>query len=156
MNEQEFDTFYLEKFRKGHQNDFEAVFGSLYRPVCEMASKVTRSTAEAEDICSEAFIKLFEARERFENFQYIKAFLYLTVRNLSLNYLRNSQLQHKRQKEMICLAEPGDDVQTLEAEIIHNENIKTDLRRDRKSTLKGFRHTPLPFDERRQMIACLS
>lgn len=125
MSEKELDINQLERFRKGDRQAFQTIFTLLNKTVCEIAYKVTGSAAEAEDICSDAFIKLFENRERIENFQHLKGFLYTITRNLSLNYLRKTEIHHKSHRELSYLAgDPSGWEQAIEEAIIYNELIR--------------------------------
>jgi RNA polymerase sigma factor (sigma-70 family) len=125
MHEKEFDIDHLEKFRNGNRQAFQAVFELLYKPVCELAFKVTGSYNDAEDICSEAFIKVYETKDRFESFQHIKAFLYTTAKRLSLNYLRNAEIHQRSHKEIAYLSSNLSAwEQILDEEIIFNELLR--------------------------------
>ncbi|HRQ50054.1 MAG TPA: sigma-70 family RNA polymerase sigma factor, partial [Agriterribacter sp.] len=63
----------------------------IYFPVLRRyALQITRiSSAEAEDVVGEVFVKLWERRTRFTHFGEVKGFLYTSVRNACLNVARD-------------------------------------------------------------------
>lgn len=73
-------------------NDELMQYIKLYHStVYRLALSYVRNTAEAEDICQEAFIKLMESTEAFASPENRKAWLIRVTVNLSKNYLRSSR-----------------------------------------------------------------
>jgi len=79
---------------------FDFVFDSYYTSLCYFAFQLTGNLPEAEDIVSESFQKFWERRHNFHLLTNIKAFLYITVRNTCLNYIRSNSKQQKRTQEL--------------------------------------------------------
>lgn len=94
----------MEAFRKGDEQGLAFFFKIHYRPLCYFVTKLIQDEVEAEDIVSLAFVKLWERRKNFESPQRIKAFLYISCRNASLNFLkqlkRKTVLQQEYQKHL--------------------------------------------------------
>jgi RNA polymerase sigma-70 factor (family 1) len=63
--------------------------------LCSFANKYVNNIGEAEDTTQEVFIQVWEQREKFENISHIKSFLYLSVKNKCLNYLKHKAVQEK-------------------------------------------------------------
>lgn len=57
--------------------------------MCSVADRYLCDEMQSKDIAQEAFIKLWDKREEFADIVSIKSYLYITVRNLSLNYIRD-------------------------------------------------------------------
>jgi len=78
-------------FNNGDKRAFEQVFKAYHSPLVTFAHKLTGHLDEAEDAATEAFLKLFEKRSQFKTENSIKAFLYVTVRNRCLNFLKGKK-----------------------------------------------------------------
>jgi RNA polymerase sigma-70 factor (family 1) len=121
MDHLEFNPDIIHEFKKGDPQAFTAFFQFHYRPLCYFATQLTGSSAEAEDIVKDTFVKLWYKHADFENPQNIKAFLYITTRNACLNFLRHQQVKESSRKELIYLeASRGD-------ELVLNQLIRTEL-----------------------------
>ncbi|MGM0507380.1 MAG: RNA polymerase sigma-70 factor [Bacteroidota bacterium] len=76
-----------------HSSDiaFNHLFRALYEPLVRFAMKYTRSKATACDIVQDIFVQLWQQRSEINPEQSIRSWLYTSVRNRSLNYLRDHQ-----------------------------------------------------------------
>ena len=68
---------------------FESLFYELYPRLCALADHYLNDEEQSKDIVQEAFLNLWSMKETGKNIQSMKAYLYTSVRNSSLNYLRN-------------------------------------------------------------------
>ena len=68
---------------------FESLFYVLYPRLCALADHYLNDEEQSKDIVQEAFLNLWSMKETGKNIQSMKAYLYTSVRNSSLNYLRN-------------------------------------------------------------------
>ncbi len=80
-----------ERIRDGEERAFRELFDALYDPLLRFAHSLVRDAATAEDLVQEAFVRLWDRRDTFVPGQPLRAYLYRTVRNLSLNHLRDDQ-----------------------------------------------------------------
>jgi RNA polymerase sigma-70 factor (ECF subfamily) len=88
MKEQ-LDSNMLAAFIQGEQKGFSAVFDAWYNEIRYFTHKLISNREEAEDITIDTFSKLFKIHNHFSNEAGIRAFLYVTARNNSFNYLRD-------------------------------------------------------------------
>lgn len=75
---------------------FEALFQINYRPLCASAYRIVQSKDIAEDIVQDVFIKLWEKRNSLTINASLKAYLFQSVVNQSINYnkkYRNAQIR---------------------------------------------------------------
>lgn len=75
------------------QNDFSRLFKEWYAPICYFADSLLKDAKTAEDVATDAFIRLWENHEQFKNSLSCKAFLYKVVRNRCLNLLRHKKVE---------------------------------------------------------------
>lgn len=77
----------------GGEAGFEALFKEFYDRLVYFAFQFVYDKDQARDIVQDAFIKYWNQREEvLDNKAAIKNFLYSTVRNASLNYIRHSKI----------------------------------------------------------------
>lgn len=93
------DSTILTGFHQGDERAFRQLFHHFYPALYNFTKKLTSDPEEAKDIVSHTFQKLFERNKLFETETNIKAFLYITARNNSLNYLNSQKTKTNRQRE---------------------------------------------------------
>lgn len=70
---------------------FEQLFREHFAPLCHFAAQFVQDTDSARDITQKVFIKLWENREHIDPQKSIRSYLYTSVRNRCLNYLRDQK-----------------------------------------------------------------
>ncbi len=80
---------WARRIRASDPAAFEAFFRALHGPLVHYAEGFVYDGAIAGDMVQEAFIRIWEGRERIDPGQSLKAFAYRTVRNLCLNRIRD-------------------------------------------------------------------
>ena len=99
----------MEGFRLGHQKCFTEVFNLFYASLCHYSLKITQDQAVAEDIVEDSFIKIWERRDMFFEINVLKSYIYTTVRNASLNWI-------KKDRNIIFLSENIEQVVLFDAD----------------------------------------
>ena len=112
------DTISIAAFQNGDLGAFNRVFNFFYKRVCFFAAGIVSENC-AEDIVQDAFVKLWERRESFNNLNAIKAFLYLTTKNSCINYYRHQKVVDKFESvQTEGLTESNIIHQLIEAEVL--------------------------------------
>lgn len=78
----------MNKEWDGSEASFRNLFDEFYPALCLFAYGYVKDEAEAADIVQECFLTFWNSRAKFDNYLKIKSFLYIIVRNCSLNYIR--------------------------------------------------------------------
>ncbi|WP_421918821.1 RNA polymerase sigma-70 factor [Marinifilum sp.] len=91
----------FKRIRSGDVKAFEELFNQLYPSMCVVAREYVKDNDIAEDIAQEAFIKLWNCREKYNSISSLKSFLYVMVKNLSLNYLKRDKLGNQYTDSLI-------------------------------------------------------
>lgn len=91
------DKELIDAFQQGDQNAFRQVYARYYRQLYYFARKMTNNPEEAKDIVTETFLKLWNRCGNFESLTNIKAFLFISARNASVNYLKSEQSQRRKE-----------------------------------------------------------
>ena len=75
------------------KKEFKQFFDSHYPLLCLFAQKYVQDADVASDMVQEAFVKLWNGREEFENKNAVKGFLYTVTRNNCLNCLKHDKVK---------------------------------------------------------------
>ena len=90
-NQQDSIQITISKFRDGDIDAFENIFYQLHPRLCSFSSRSTKNAASSEEIVSDSFIILWNNRQKFKDFSSLKSYLYITVRNASLDFLKKNR-----------------------------------------------------------------
>jgi RNA polymerase sigma factor (sigma-70 family) len=93
------DKDWIAVFRQGDGPADGQLFSFLFRPLCFYAERITGSRPEAEDIVVDSFLKCYRRRDQFDTLEHIRSFLYLTVKNASLDYLAAEKRHDRSHRE---------------------------------------------------------
>ena len=99
---------------------FENLFRSCYAGLCYYVFRINDNKEEAEDIVQDAFFKLWNRWDDFNDQGSAKNFLYTTVRNASLNVVRHGSVKKKffDQQHKDTADEPNILQEIIRAEVI--------------------------------------
>jgi RNA polymerase sigma-70 factor (ECF subfamily) len=89
----------------------EMIFDNYYRGLCVCAFNYVDSLSRAEDIVRDEFVAFWEKKRGTRDVTSVRAYLYGTVRNASLNYLRrnNRYVFTDIEDELNAVSEPWED-----------------------------------------------
>lgn len=90
VDEQDFSILHL---REGDPEAFKIVFFQYYPEFFSFAGMLLQDRGSAKNVTMEALFLLWKKHADFSNEKNIKAFLYLTVRNHCMNFIRYLQKQ---------------------------------------------------------------
>jgi len=114
---------WLTAFNQGNSSAFRFIFESYNKILFTCSMQLVKDKEQAEDIVSEAFTKLWQRHDVFQTEEHIKAFLFVTTRNASLNYLRHIQRKTASQSELSYLQRDKDD-QDIILDMIEGELLR--------------------------------
>ena len=96
-------------FREGDKEAFREIYDRMVRPLTYFVENIIFSPIDAEDIVANAFTKLYHARSGMRSIEHIKRWLYVIVRNESIDYLRLRSRQRESHTEVAYLEAESDD-----------------------------------------------
>lgn len=96
---------------------FKAEYEEYFSALKYFACKYIEDEEVVCDLLQDFFVKLWEKGERFENVQVFKAYLYRSVRNNCLCYLRD----HRRQEMKLARYEPEQTEEAFVNQVIEAE-----------------------------------
>lgn len=83
------------------QKAFEYIFDAHYAALCAYASGILGNHEDAKDIVNDCFLEFWNKRQSIEITCSLKSYLYIAVRNLSINQLRKRKQKVSLSSELI-------------------------------------------------------
>jgi len=100
------DEYYRNGLKNSSHEIFEDLFNVYFAKLCSYALRFLQYEEDAIDIVQRCFVKLWEKRNEADNINSFRAYLYKSVYNKSLNFLRSEQCKKKYvSHEGYCLAQ---------------------------------------------------
>lgn len=91
----------VERIRSGDHSAFEKLFHMYYAQLCVFSNSYVKSLDFARDVVQEVLIKIWDNRENLYINQSLKAYLYMAVRNQSLNFIQQKKQIERLQMRLI-------------------------------------------------------
>lgn len=112
------DDKLFELLKKSDEGALNILFEKYFQALCHFSYKITNDAATSEEVVSDVFIEVWKRREYINIHDSFKAYLFKSVRNLSLNVLK----KQIRDTDLFKDLEYEYYTKTLETEFIENEN----------------------------------
>lgn len=109
-------------FQHGDKESYRLIFNMLYPVMCLFARKFINDYDDAEDITQEIFIELWHRHANFVSFEQIKAFLYLSIKNSCLNFIKHQAVKEKYSQSSLLEREKHFEEFVVEADVIQHLN----------------------------------
>lgn len=87
----------INALSKGKKEAFFILYKKFFVALCLFAQKFSIEKEAAEDIVQEIFYKLYEERQIFHNILTLQSYLYSSVKNSCLNYIRDEKRRKLRE-----------------------------------------------------------
>jgi len=92
------DDELLEKIKKGNEKAFEELFRKYFIPLYNYAKFYTENYQVAEDMVQDVFFKIWQSSENITIHTSIKSYLYKSVHNNCIQYLRHLKVVQQHGK----------------------------------------------------------
>lgn len=115
----------IQAFTKGDDAAFEQVYKTYFKRLAYFAYRLIHDPGQAEDITTEALLKLWDRRHQFTEPSHVKSWLYLTVRNACINFIQETERHNRSHQEISYLttqSEEDFDRHRIDAELINEIN----------------------------------
>ncbi len=101
--------------REGKEEAYRVLFEEYYQILSVLALKYVKDKEVVEDTIQDVILELYSHHLQFNHPVALKAFLFLSVKNRSLNFLRHRQVQER------CLSNPVEEENFFLNNIIREE-----------------------------------
>ena len=89
------------------QKDFESLFNSHYSELCSYANMFLKDLDAAEEIVQDLFVKFWENRESIKIASSVRSYLFTSVRNSCLNFIKHLKIEESYKKHNESERESG-------------------------------------------------
>ncbi|WP_316817639.1 RNA polymerase sigma-70 factor [Pedobacter nyackensis] len=113
------EQYWMEAFQNGEEKALAHFFKLHSKSLAYFTNRMLEDKAEADDIVSKCFLKLWQKHEDFKTVQNIKAFLYISCRNACLDYLASLKVRTASQEKYIMHLQQGEE--TILYDVIQTE-----------------------------------
>lgn len=90
----------IAAFQGGCEKAFSQIYDTFYGPIYYFTLRILDNDGEAQEVTADTFYKLWKLRANFETMENMKAFLYVTSRNASLNVIRQRKEYNRRYEDL--------------------------------------------------------
>jgi RNA polymerase sigma-70 factor (ECF subfamily) len=103
------DQYLLGRIKRGDIGAFEKMFHQFYPGMCSYAEKLVSQAPVAEEVVQDVFYNIWKNRDVFRVSTSLKSYLYRSVFNNSMMYLRKSKREVRMDKNTYELSDfaPG-------------------------------------------------
>lgn len=106
----------IRLIRGGDTEAFSSLFRRHYEPLCYFAERYLHDIQAAEGIVQDVFVRLWQSRETLGVQSSLRSYLYASVRNASLNYVKRqtftTSLDHEEERPGDATAQPDVQVES--------------------------------------------
>jgi len=94
----------IVRLKTGDQTAFELLFHFYYPGLVMYSTQFTADRMEAEEIVQDFFVRFWQRHQQITPSDTLKSYLFLSVKNGSLNYLKHKKIEEKYIRSMTELS----------------------------------------------------
>lgn len=98
---------------------FEVVFKKYYNPLCIYVNSILHDSDQSEEIVQDFFYNYWKNRKQIGIRLSLKSYLYQSVRNSALQYLRHKKIEHKHADYVLKSVDIG-----FNADLVENKEFE--------------------------------
>jgi len=98
------------------------IFKFYHKSFYYLARQIVKNDEQAEDIVSDCFLKLWKKRAEFNSVDSIRAFMYVIIKNASIDHVRHAQTKSISHEQILQQAEQ--DTNYIESKMIKAELLQ--------------------------------
>lgn len=107
----------LSRIKEGNEQAYKTLFDIYYSQLSMFARKYIGDTDIAREIVQEVFVKIYENRKKILINVSIKSYLYQSVKNACLNYLKKEKVHNEHHQQILY--------QNKDQEVLYQDFIET-------------------------------
>ena len=95
------DNKLFQEIKQGNRQSFERLFRSYYAPLCLFAHRFIDDPDDCEEVIQSFFLKIWEKRKGIDINTSVKSYLFGSVRNRCLNYIKHQKIKQQYQSNVV-------------------------------------------------------
>jgi RNA polymerase sigma-70 factor (ECF subfamily) len=129
------DADIMLRVKAGDDSAFDYLVQKYRRPIISFMYRMAHTTAAAEDLAQEVFLRVYRSRGSYEPSAKFTTWLYRIATNLGVNYVRDTR--HERPENTMNLDEPDAETGTAPELADKTPNVEEEiLKRERLAAIK--------------------
>ncbi|WP_286137522.1 RNA polymerase sigma-70 factor [Gabonibacter massiliensis] len=113
------DEALIKQLHRGNHLVFREIFNRYYFPLRSFASRYIENDEVTEDFVQDAFVKVWEKKSDFILLASLRSYLYASVKNACLDYLRHKQMQLRHASDLTTFFSESDEEEFKLEEEVH-------------------------------------
>jgi RNA polymerase sigma-70 factor, ECF subfamily len=109
----DYDKAFIAELRKGDRKSFEKLFLNTYESLCEYSASIINSKEDAEGAVQDVFASLWQNRATLSEDLNLKAFLFRSVKNRSIDLIQHKSIRKKYQEHLTTLYHVSGNEETI-------------------------------------------
>ena len=85
----------IEQLKEGNQKIFDELFRNYYKGLCLFGKQYINDIDIIEEVVQDVFLKIWEKRHQLEPHSSFKTYLFTSVRNGCIDYIRKEKVRNK-------------------------------------------------------------
>jgi RNA polymerase sigma-70 factor (ECF subfamily) len=114
----------IEKISGGDLKAFELFYNHYYNRLFKFSIHITKSEKSSEEVVSDVFFNLWQKREKLTDINNIETYLFRSVKNKSLSYIRDHSFNKHVVLDSLLIVESGSTFEDPEQILIKEEIVK--------------------------------
>lgn len=94
------DKQLFQEIKQGNKQSFEKLFRNYYAPLCLFAHRFINDRDDCEEVVQSFFLKIWEKRAKIDINTSAKSYLYSSIRNRSINYIKHQKIKQQYQSSV--------------------------------------------------------
>ena len=111
----------MQRLKEGDDRAFKKIFDKYYVPLRSYAFRYVGDDSRTDNFVQDAFLIVWERKEDFQVLFALKRFLYVSVKNACLNYLKHQAVEKRNLSELTKHLESEQEEEAILEEEIHAE-----------------------------------
>jgi len=116
------DKFLLTQIQSGNEEAFNFIFRKYYKVLVVQSVRFVHDQDTAQSLVQNCFIKFWEKRHELQNIENLCSYLFIMMRNKSIDHLRKQQRMHS-----VPLTVNSDFLESVTDETIDANDLSTHL-----------------------------
>ena len=144
------DSVFIKLLAEKDDAAYKELFARYYDSLKGLAFTYVKDSATAEDLVQDLFLALYYGGQKFDSVMGLKYYLFRSLKNGILNYLKKEGLRRRYEQQMMQGSEPMEDYweKAMEEEVFARLNeavnrLPEQCRRVMKYTLEGKEPTEI-------------
>lgn len=149
------ETALLRAIEKGDTVAYQQIYLRYYDPLLKHSTLITKSISVSEDILQNIFLKFWETRTNFQNFDKIRGWLFVSVYNASINQLKKAYNEISKDDALDALIDDEDHaaIEKLESQYKLIEDAIKSLPEQRKKVFLLCKYEGLSYEQAAERLS---